>query len=76
MKYGEYWFHLQYIFYCKFSHFRTFYTEKTSLERKKNFRLSRGVAGVGVGFWTKFEVQLAQPSEVLQTNSGAAIISN
>jgi hypothetical protein len=27
-------------------------------ERKTKFRLSRGVAG---GFWTKFEVQLAQP---------------
>jgi hypothetical protein len=43
------------IFYCKFSRFRTFYIEKSSLERKK-IRLSRGVAG---GFWTKFEAQLA-----------------
>jgi hypothetical protein len=42
----------------KFSRFRTFYTLKTSLERKKNFRLSRGVAG---GYWMKFEAQLAQP---------------
>jgi hypothetical protein len=54
MKYGKYWFHLQ----KKNSRFRTFYTKKTSLEQIKNFRLSRGVA---VGFWTKFEVQLAQP---------------
>jgi hypothetical protein len=46
------------LFYCKFSRLRTFYTEKTSLERKKIFRLSRSVA---VGFWTKFEAQLAQP---------------
>jgi hypothetical protein len=29
---------------------------KTSLERKKYFRVSRGVAR---GFWTKFEAQLA-----------------
>jgi hypothetical protein len=36
---------------------KTFYTLKTSLERKKN-RRSRGVA---VGFRTKFETQLAQP---------------
>jgi hypothetical protein len=34
---------------------------KTSLERKNLFRLSRGVVGVAVGFWTKFEAQLAQP---------------
>jgi hypothetical protein len=37
---------------------------KTSLDRKNNFRLSRGVAGIaGIagGFWTKFEAQLAQP---------------
>jgi hypothetical protein len=63
MKYGKYWFHLQKkkFFYCKFSRFRTFYTLKTSLERKKIFRLSRGVAGLAVGFWTKFEAQLAQP---------------
>jgi hypothetical protein len=50
-------------FYCKFSRFRTFYILKTSLERKKNFRLSHsvvGIAGVAVGFWTNFEVQLAQ----------------
>jgi hypothetical protein len=26
MKYGKYWFHLQFLFYCKFSRFRTFYT--------------------------------------------------
>jgi hypothetical protein len=25
------------------------------------FRLSRGVAGLAVGFWTKFEAPLAQP---------------
>jgi hypothetical protein len=31
---------------------------KNELRAKKNFRLSRGVA---VGFWTKFEAQLAQP---------------
>jgi hypothetical protein len=43
------------IFNRKFSRFRNFYTEKTSLERKK-IRLSRGFA---VGFWTKFEAQLA-----------------
>jgi hypothetical protein len=54
----------KYFFYCKFSRFMTFYTLKTSLERKKNFRLSRGVAGLAglaVGFWKKFEAQLAQP---------------
>jgi hypothetical protein len=28
---------------------------------QKNFRLSRGVAGVTGGFWMKFEAQLAQP---------------
>jgi hypothetical protein len=50
----------EFLFYCKFSRFRTFYTSKTSLERKQNFRLSRGIAG---GFWTKFEAQLAQPCE-------------
>jgi hypothetical protein len=33
-------------------------TQKTSLQRKKKFRISRGVAG---GFWTKFDAQLAQP---------------
>jgi hypothetical protein len=35
---------------------------KTSLERINIFRLSRGVAGiagVAVGFWTKFEAHLA-----------------
>jgi hypothetical protein len=31
---------------------------KMSQERKKKFRLSRGIA---VGFWTNFEAQLAQP---------------
>jgi hypothetical protein len=62
MKYGKYWFHLQKKkIYCKFSRFRTFYTYKMSLERKKFFRLSRGVAGVAGGFWTKFEAQLAKP---------------
>jgi hypothetical protein len=37
---------------------------KTSLERKKNFRLSRGVAG---GFSSKFKAQLAQPGKALQS---------
>jgi hypothetical protein len=31
------------------------------------FRLSRGVAGVAVGFWTKFKLQLAQPCQVLES---------
>jgi hypothetical protein len=37
---------------------------KNEFRAKKNFRLSRGVAGIaGVagGFWMKFEAQLAQP---------------
>jgi hypothetical protein len=50
-----------FIFDCKFSRLRTFYTKKTSLERKKKIRPSSGVAGLVVGFWTKFEAQLAQP---------------
>jgi hypothetical protein len=48
-------------FTCKkISRCRTFYTEKNDRAKKK-FRLSRGVAGIAVGFWTKFEAQLAQP---------------
>jgi hypothetical protein len=43
---------------CKFSRFRTFYTQKNEFRAKKKFRLSRGVA---MGFCTKFEAQLAQP---------------
>jgi hypothetical protein len=34
---------------------------KNEFRAKKNVRLSRGVAGVAVGFWTKFEAHLAQP---------------
>jgi hypothetical protein len=51
-------------FFQKFSNFKTFYTKKTSLERKNVFRLSRDIAS---GFWTKFEAQLAQPCEVLES---------
>jgi hypothetical protein len=46
MKYGKYWFHLQF-FYCKFSRFWIFYTYKTSLERKKIRVTRRGRPGVG-----------------------------
>jgi hypothetical protein len=35
----------------------------------KIFRLSRGVAGVVVGFWTKFEAQLTQPCYVLKSRN-------
>jgi hypothetical protein len=37
---------------------------KNEFRAKKFFRLSRcvaGIAGVAVGFWTKFVAQLAQP---------------
>jgi hypothetical protein len=51
------------IFYCKFSRFRTFY-KKNELRAKKFFRSSRGLA---VGFWTKFEAQLAQPCYLLES---------
>jgi hypothetical protein len=65
MKYGKYWFHLQkknYILQIFTS--QDFLYLKNEFRAKKNFRLSRGVAriaGVAVGFWTKFEAQLAQP---------------
>jgi hypothetical protein len=41
MKYGKYWFHLDFILLLIFLH-------KTGFRAKKNFRLSRGVAGVAI----------------------------
>jgi hypothetical protein len=51
-------------FTCIFftANFHVFYTEKTSLERKNNFRLSRGVAG---GFLD--EIWGAESSAVLES---------
>jgi hypothetical protein len=57
MKYGKYWFLLQF-FYANVHVLELFIPKKTNLEPKIFFRLSRGVA---VDFWTKFEAQLAQP---------------
>jgi hypothetical protein len=54
-------------FYCKFSHYRTFYTSKTSLERKKKFRLSRGVAGdAGIAYRALVEICVDDISAVLR----------
>jgi hypothetical protein len=57
--------------YCKFARFRTFFYRKTSLERKKNFRLSRGVAGIaGVAmvFWTTAMLSTYLKAEILATS--------
>jgi hypothetical protein len=43
---------------------------KNEFRAKKKFRLSRGVAvvaDIAVGFWTKFEAQVAQPYKVLES---------
>jgi hypothetical protein len=40
---------------------------KNEFRAKKKFRLPRGVASLAVGFWTKFETQLAQPCLVLES---------
>jgi hypothetical protein len=60
MKYGKYWFHLQKKIIANF-HVLGLFIPKNEFRAKKLFRLSRDVAGLAVGFWTKFEAQLAQP---------------
>jgi hypothetical protein len=48
------------IFIANF-HVLGLYIPKKRVLSEKKFRLSRGDAGVAVGFWTKFEAHLAQP---------------
>jgi hypothetical protein len=57
MKYGKFWFHLQKKIIA-IIHVLGLLYRKNEFRAKKKIRLSRGVA---VGFWKKFEAQLAQP---------------
>jgi hypothetical protein len=47
MKYGKYWFHLQFFFIANFHILGFFIPKKRYIRAKKKFRLSRGVAGGG-----------------------------
>jgi hypothetical protein len=60
MKYGKYWFQLQFLFYFLMQIFTylDFLYLKTTSEREKKIRQSHGVAR---GIWTTFEAQVAQP---------------
>jgi hypothetical protein len=50
----------KFFFFLQIFRFQDFLYRKNELRAKK-IRLSRGVAVVAVGFWTKFEAQLAHP---------------
>jgi hypothetical protein len=64
MKYGKHWFHLQKKFYCKFSRFRTFYTEATEAQLAQpcyvleswNFGFKLHLSQLGVPHTQNFEI--------------------
>jgi hypothetical protein len=60
MKYGKYWFHLQFFFIANF-HVLGLFIHKIEFRAKKKIPSVAGLVGVAGGFWTKFEAQLAQP---------------
>jgi hypothetical protein len=49
-------------FFISNFHVLELFIPKKRYQSEKKIRLSCGVAGGAVGFWTKFEAQLAQPN--------------
>jgi hypothetical protein len=62
MKYGT----CNFFFIANF-HVLGLFIPKKRVKTEKKIRLSRGDAGLAVGFWIKFEAQLAQPCYVLES---------